>query len=225
MQNSNLYFSNPGSSISKIMSQETIQSGSFSNFRQLENKDISLQLGYSNKSLNYSGRELDENALFDKEQTSIFLNYLESLSNETSTHFKKRECSVYNLGEINESCMEQSNSGIYYPEIFSNRSISQNQQQSTKPLIYEGSVSNEIFTDFTEQQMQVHDSVTTTGGNFSYGFEESKSYLSYPEQMYSENNSSSVQQTSPFLLATSLKSSESISNDIQPSSILMNYAG
>ncbi|GFT76181.1 hypothetical protein NPIL_264611, partial [Nephila pilipes] len=229
MQNSNLYFSKPGSSICKIMSQETIQSGSFSNFRQLENEDISLQMGYSNKSLNYSGHELDQNALFDKEQTSIFLNYLESLSNETSTHFKKRESSLYNLGvissEINESCMKQSNSGIYNTETLSNESISRNQQQSTIPLIYEGSVSNEIFTDFTEQQMPVYDPVTTTGGSFSYGFEESKSYLSYPGQMYSENNSRSVQQTSPFLLATSIKSSESISNDIQPSSILMNFAG
>ncbi|GFT55140.1 hypothetical protein NPIL_501331, partial [Nephila pilipes] len=35
---------NLGSSLSKIMSQETLQSSFFSNFGQLENEDISLQM-------------------------------------------------------------------------------------------------------------------------------------------------------------------------------------
>ncbi|GFS94439.1 hypothetical protein NPIL_51871 [Nephila pilipes] len=189
------------------MSQETFQSSSFSNLGQLGNEDISLQMGH----LNYYGSESNQNALFDKEQTSTFPNDRESMSNETSTHFKQRECSVYNLGvissEINESSMEQSNSLIYYPETFSNESISRYQQQSTIPLIYQGSISNENFTDITEQQMSVYDPVRTTGDRDLYGLEESKSYMSYSGQMYSENNSSSEQQSSSFFHAKSLKSS------------------
>ncbi|GFU09495.1 hypothetical protein NPIL_118271 [Nephila pilipes] len=211
------------------MSEEIFQSSSFSNLGQLENEDISLQMGHLINFLNYSGSESNQNVLFDKEQTSMFPNNRESISNETSTHFKQGESSVYNLGvissEMNESSMRKSNSGIYYPETFSNESISQYVQQSTILLNCPGSISNEIFTDITEQQISVYDPVITTGDKFSYGLEEFKTYLSYPGQMYSENNSSSEQKSSPFWHATSIKSSESISNDMQLSSIRMNYAG
>ncbi|GFS98450.1 hypothetical protein NPIL_99071, partial [Nephila pilipes] len=228
MQNSNCYFSNLGSSLSKIMSQEILQSSSFSNFVQLENEDISLQIGYSSNSLNYSGLESNQNALFDKEHSSMFPNDPESMSSETWMHCKQRESSVYNIGlisrEINESSMKNSNSGIYYPEKFSNERISQNLQLSTIPLIDQGSISNEIFADFTEAQKSVYYPVTLTSGSFSYGLEESKSYLNYPGQMCSENNSSSEQRSNPLMHTKRLKSSESILNDMQPSTIPLNYA-
>ncbi|GFT69801.1 hypothetical protein NPIL_501341, partial [Nephila pilipes] len=159
----------------------------------------------------------------------MFLNDPESMSNETWMHFPQQESLVYKLGlisrEINETSMENSNSGIFYPKTFSNESISQNLQQSTIPLIYQASISNEIFTDFTEQQKSVYDPLTTTGDKFSYGLKEYKTYLNFPGQRNSENNSSSEQRSSPFLHTKSLKSSESISNDMQPSTIPQNYSG
>ncbi|GFS81180.1 hypothetical protein NPIL_65041, partial [Nephila pilipes] len=226
MQNSNLYFSNPGSSISKIMSQEPLQSSSFSNFGQLENEDISLQMGHSSKYLNYSGFESNQNALFDEEQSSVFPNHAESMSNETSTHFTQRESSVYNLAEIlseiNEYSMEQSNSGIYYPETFSNESISKYVQQSSIPLNYPKSISNESFNHFKKQKKSENDTIPTSDVSFSYGREQSDSYLDYRGQMYNENNSSYMQQSISFLHEPVLKSSESIANDMQP---LLNYVG
>ncbi|GFU09494.1 hypothetical protein NPIL_118261 [Nephila pilipes] len=155
----------------------------------------------------------------------MFPNYPQSLSKETSTHFPQRKTSVCNLGlissEFNEPSMEESNSGIHYPDTFSNESISQYAQQSSVPLNYQGSISNESFTYFTQQQSSVYDHIMTSGKSVSNGNEQSNSYLNYPGQMFSENNPSSMQQSSSFLNVPVLKSSESISNDMQPS---LNYA-
>ncbi|GFT82226.1 hypothetical protein NPIL_86541 [Nephila pilipes] len=208
------------------MSQETLQSSSFSNFGLLKNEDISFQMGHLSKSLNYSGFESNQNAFFNEEQSNMFPNHPESMSNETSTHFKQRECSVYNLGvissEIYESNMEQSNSGIYYPKTFSNETILQYVQQSSLPLNCPESISNKPFNHFTQQQMYVHIPITTSGERFSYCREQSNSYLDYHGQMYNENNSNSMQQSISLLQDRVLKSSESIANEMQPT---LNYVG
>ncbi|GFT04358.1 hypothetical protein NPIL_546971 [Nephila pilipes] len=122
--------------------------------------------------------------------------------------------------------MELSNSGIYYPELFSNESISQNVQPSNISLNCQESISNESFTHFTQHQTSVYNTVTTSDQRtIIYAMEPSNSYLNYLGEIYSENNSSSIQQTSSFLHEPSLKPSESISRDMQLSSIPQNYTG
>ncbi|GFT77452.1 hypothetical protein NPIL_237351 [Nephila pilipes] len=182
----------------------------------------------SSNPLSYCGSELSQNDLFDKEQSSLFPNQPKSMSNETSTRSKHRESSVYNLGvmssEINASSMEQSNFGIYYPESFSNQSISQYVQQSNMPLNCPGSILNESFTHFMQHQNSVYNPITSDQ-SFSYGMKPSNSYLNYPGPQYRKNNSNCMQQSSLFLHAPDLKPSESISRDMQLSSIPHNYTG
>ncbi|GFU02404.1 hypothetical protein NPIL_277641 [Nephila pilipes] len=121
--------------------------------------------------------------------------------------------------------MEQSNSRINYPESFSNEIISQNVQQSNISLNCQESISNESFTHFTQHQNSVYNPITTSDKRIIDGMEPSNSYLNYPGEIYSENNWSSMQETSLFLHANSLKPSESISRDMQLSSIPQNYTG
>ncbi|GFS94437.1 hypothetical protein NPIL_51861 [Nephila pilipes] len=66
-------------------------------------------------------------------------------------------------------------------------------QPSSILMNYSGSISNDLFTHFTQRETSVYNPVEKISASAYYGKEQSNSYLNYPGSIYGENNSGSIQ--------------------------------